>query len=249
MKLPSPSLAALAVALLAAPPALAMDQRQADAACTSGKLDCPEGAAAAGGTEKKTGPLECKVKGRPVKEGPSLVCRNGKALLWGDWQAGKKHGLQVTMRPNGSWTEERFHEGKAEGRTVEYSADGQLLKETFFHEGRKHGPERTFQVDGQLATEAFWAKGVKSKKPVAAFTEAKPSAPATEAKAKTAAKAKAAKSAAAAENEGEGEEESSAEETPAPAAEAPKAEEAPAPASEEAAPAAKDDAQAESPQP
>ena len=170
-KLPSPSLAALAVTLLAAPAALAMDQRQANAACHEWKLECPKGATIGEDLPKKTGVLECKAKGSATKEGPSVNCKDRKALSWGDWKAGQKHGLQVTMRPNGSWTEELFAQGKPEGRTVEYSANGQLLKETHFHDGKKHGPERTFKKDGQLATEEFWDKGVKSKKPVPAQAE------------------------------------------------------------------------------
>jgi hypothetical protein len=169
-----PALTALTAALLAAPPALAMDQRQADASCVAWKLDCPEGAAATPGPAKKFGVLECKLQGRPVKEGPSVTCKDGKALLWGDWKAGKKHGLQVTMRPNGSWTEEHFAEGKPEGRSVEYNADGQLLKETYFQAGKKQGPARTYKPDGQLSTEEFWDKGVKSKKPVPAPTAKNP---------------------------------------------------------------------------
>jgi hypothetical protein len=178
MKLMSSPVAALAVALLAAPPALAMDQRQADASCASWKLECPEGATAPTGPAKKAGVLECKAKA--VKQGPSVSCKDGKALAWGDWKAGKKHGLQVTLRPNGSWTEELFAEGKQEGRSVEYSADGQLLKETFFQAGKKHGPERTFKADGTLATEEFWNKGVKGKKPAPAKAKAPGKAQATE---------------------------------------------------------------------
>ncbi|MFL5345073.1 MAG: toxin-antitoxin system YwqK family antitoxin [Hyalangium sp.] len=183
MKLPPSPLAALAVALLAAPPALAMDQRQADASCASWKLECPKGATAPTGPAKKAGVLECKAKGGAVKEGPSVSCKDGKALAWGDWKAGKKHGLQVTIRPNGSWIEELFAEGKQEGRSAEYSADGQLLKETYFQAGKKHGPERTFQVDGTLATEELWDKGVKGKKPAptaAAKPKARAAAPAGE---------------------------------------------------------------------
>ncbi len=168
MKLLLSPLAALAVVLLAAPPALAMDQRQADALCASWKLECPEGATAPTGPAKKTGVLECKAKGSPLKQGPSVSCKDGKALAWGDWKAGKKHGLQVTLRPNGSWTEELFADGKQEGRTAEYNADGQLLKETYFQAGKKHGPERTFTADGTLATEQYWNKGVKGKKPAPA---------------------------------------------------------------------------------
>ena len=164
MKLPSP-LAALAAALLASPLALAMDQRQADASCASWKLECPEGATSPTGPAKKAGVLECKAKGGAVKEGPSITCKDGKALAWGDFKAGKKSGLQVTMRPNGSWLEESFADGKQEGRSVEYSADGQRVKETYFQAGKKHGPERTFKPDGTLATEETWDKGVKAKKP------------------------------------------------------------------------------------
>ncbi|WP_224369088.1 toxin-antitoxin system YwqK family antitoxin [Hyalangium versicolor] len=236
-KLPSSSLAALAVMLLAGPAALAMDQRQADAACVDWKLECPKGATIGDGLPKKTGALECKLKGGAAKEGPAVNCKDRKALSWGDWKAGKKHGLQVTLRPNGSWTEELFAQGKPEGRSVEYSADGQLLKETFFHEGKKHGPERTFQTDGKQASEEFWDKGAKSKKPVAAFATG-------ESKAKAAAKAKGSKSTAAPE----GEEESSTDEAQTPAAES-KPEEPEAPASGEAEPpAAKEGAQAESTQ-
>jgi hypothetical protein len=169
MKCLPPALTALTLSLLAAAPALALDQRQADALCAAWKLDCPEGdTATATGPGKGTGALECKVKGRPVKEGPSVTCKAGKALAWGDWKAGKKHGLQVTMRPNGSWTEERFEDGKQEGRSVEYSADGQLLKDTLFHAGKKHGVERTYEVTGKLLSEDFWDKGVKGKKPESA---------------------------------------------------------------------------------
>ena len=102
MKCLPPALTALTLSLLAAAPALALDQRQADALCTAWKLDCPEGdTATATGPGKGTGALECKVKGRPVKEGPSVRAgRQGTGL--GDWKAGKKHGLQVAMRPNGS---------------------------------------------------------------------------------------------------------------------------------------------------
>jgi hypothetical protein len=242
-KFPSPSLAALAVALLAAPAALAMDQRQADTACGDWKLECPQGATIGDALPKKTGVLECKVKGSAVKDGPSVNCTEHKALSWGDWKAGKKHGLQVTLRPKGSWTEEWFAQGKPEGRTVEYSADGQLLKETHFHDGKKHGPERSFKVSGQLALEEFWDKGAKSKKPVPVFGEAKPAELASEAKPRTAAKAKASKAAAAPAAEGE-----SAPEEATPVDEG-KTEEAKAPASEGEAPAAKEDAQAESPQP
>jgi hypothetical protein len=238
----SPSLAALAVTLLAAPAALAMDQRQADAACGDWKLECPKGATIGDALPKKTGALECKVKGSAVKDGPAVSCKERKALAWGDWKAGKKHGLQVTLRPNRSWTEEWFAQGKPEGRTVEYSADGQLLKETYFHDGKRHGPERTFKVDGQLALEEFWDKGAKSKKPVAVFGAAKPAEPTGgEAKPKAAAKAKAGKATAAPEGEGE-----SAPEEAAPADEG-KAAEAKPPEAE--APAAKEDATAESPQP
>ena len=138
MKLLSPALAAVTVSLLAAPPTLAMDQRQADALCAAWKVECPEGTSAtSSGPGKGSGALECKLKGRPAKEGPSVTCKGGKALAWGDWKAGKKEGLQVTMHPDGSWTEERFSDGKQEGRSVEYSAEGQLLKETFFQAGKR----------------------------------------------------------------------------------------------------------------
>jgi len=166
MKLLSPALAAVTVSLLAAPPTLAMDQRQADTICTAWKVECPEGTAAtSSGPGKGTGALECKVKGRPAKEGPSVTCKGGKALAWGDWKAGKKEGLQVTMHPDGSWSEERFSDGKPEGRSVEYSAEGLLLQEIFFQAGKKHGFERTFTEDGRLDSEAYWNQGVKGKKP------------------------------------------------------------------------------------
>jgi hypothetical protein len=166
MKCLPPAVAAVLLSLLAAPPALAMDQRQADATCATWKLECPRGTAATStGPGKGTGALECKVKGRPVKEGPAVTCKAGKAQAWGNWKAGKKHGLQVTLRPNGSWTEERFEEGKLEGRSVEYSAEGQLLKDTHFQAGKKHGLARTYQENGKLASEEFWDKGVKGKKP------------------------------------------------------------------------------------
>jgi hypothetical protein len=180
MKLLPPSLAALALSLLA-PPALALDQRQADAVCASWTLECPEGATASAGPARKTGALECKAKA--VKEGPSVSCKDGKAVAWGEWKAGKKHGQQVTLLPGGAWTEELFAEGKPEGRSVEYGTDGQLLKETHFQAGKKHGPERTFQADGQLATEELWDKGVKAKKPAPVTAAAgKPSAPPSAAK-------------------------------------------------------------------
>jgi hypothetical protein len=166
MKPLPPALAALSVSLLAAPPALGMDQRQADAICATWKLECPEGTTAgSSGPGKGTGALECKLKGRPVKEGPLVACKGGKALAWWAWKTGKKHGLQVTLRPNGSWTEELFSDGKQDGRSVEYSAEGQLLKETPFQSGKKHGLERSFNEDGRLASEQLWDKGVKSKKP------------------------------------------------------------------------------------
>jgi len=166
MKLLPPALAALTLSLLAAPAALAMDQRQADALCAAWKLECPTGGAAtATGPGKGTGALECKVKGRPVKEGPSVTCKAGKALAWGDWKAGKKHGLQVTLHPTGSWTEERFEEGQLEGRSVEYSAEGQLLKDASFQAGKKHGVARTYSADGKLTSEEVWDKGVKGKAP------------------------------------------------------------------------------------
>jgi hypothetical protein len=166
MKHLPPAVAALTLSLLAAPPVLAMDQRQADALCAAWKLDCPEGeAATATGPGKGTGALECKLKGRPVKEGPAVTCKAGKAQAWGDWKAGKKHGLHVTMRPNGSWTEEHFADGKLEGRSVEYSAEGQLLKDTSFQAGKKHGAERTWSEDGKLTSEEVWDKGVKGKAP------------------------------------------------------------------------------------
>ena len=176
MKLPLLSLPALA-ALLAAPPALGMDQRQADAVCASWTLECPQGAIPPKGPAKKAGVLECKLQGRPVKEGPSVACKDGKALSWGDWKAGKKEGLQVTMHPNGSWAEERFTAGKPEGRSVEYSAEGQLMKETHFQEGKKHGPERTYGADGRLASEELWDKGVKGKKPEPPKDEAQAGTP------------------------------------------------------------------------
>jgi hypothetical protein len=184
MKQLLPSLAVLAVSLLSASPALAMDQRQADALCAAWKLECPKGSTStASGPGKGTGALECK-KGGAVKEGPAVVCKAGKALAWGGWKTGKKQGLQVTMRPNGSWTEEQFADGKLEGRSVDYSADGALLKETHFQAGKKHGPERTFTTDGKLAAEEFWDKGVKGKKPAAPKAPAKgqaQAAPSTEA--------------------------------------------------------------------
>lgn len=166
MKHLPPAVAALTLSLLAAPPVLAMDQRQADALCAAWKLDCPEAeAATATGPGQGTGALECRVKGRPLKEGPAVTCKAGKALAWGDWKAGKKHGLHVTMRPNGSWTEEHFADGKQEGRSVEYSADGQLLKDTSFQAGKKHGVERIYSANGQLTSEEVWDKGVKGKAP------------------------------------------------------------------------------------
>jgi hypothetical protein len=233
MKLLSPALAALIVSLVATLPALALDQRQADALCAAWKLKCPAGATStATGPGKGTGALECKVKGRPVKEGPSVTCKEGTALSWGDWKAGKKHGLQVTMRPNGSWMEERFADGKLEGRSVEYSAEGQLLKDTHFRAGKKHGPAHTYTANGQLASEEFWDKGIKGRKPVPA--EVKPKAPgkATQGSAAPAA----------------GDEEAA---EAAPAEEGEVAEEkAKAPATEgEAAPATEDDSQANTPQP
>ncbi|MDY7230207.1 toxin-antitoxin system YwqK family antitoxin [Hyalangium rubrum] len=170
MKPQLPSLAALSLSLLLAPPALAMDKRQADAACGSWTLECPEGATSTPGPAKKTGPLECKakVKERVVKEGPAVVCKNGEGQAFGDWKEGKKHGRHVTMSPDGSWTEEDFVEGKLEGRQVKYSAEGQLLSETHFQGGKKHGRARTYSADGRLASEELWDKGLKGKKPEAA---------------------------------------------------------------------------------
>jgi hypothetical protein len=166
MKLLSAALAAVTVSLLAALPALAMDQRQADAICAAWKLECPaETNATSSGPGKGTGTLECKLKVRPVKEGPSVTCKGGKALAWGNWKTGKKEGLQVTLRPDGSWTEVRFSEGKEDGRSVEYSAEGQLLRETSFQAGKKHGTARTFKEDGKVASEEHWSQGVKGKKP------------------------------------------------------------------------------------
>jgi hypothetical protein len=168
MKLLSPSLAALTLSLLAAPPALAMDQRQADAVCAARKLECPEGAAATLPPSKKAGALECKAKGRPVKEGPAVACKEGKAQAWGGWKAGKKHGRHVTLRPDGSWTEEDFADGTEEGRSVEYGAEGQLLGETHFQGGKKHGAERSYTAAGKLQSETFWDQGVKGQKPAVA---------------------------------------------------------------------------------
>ncbi|MBN1204222.1 MAG: hypothetical protein JXB05_04790 [Myxococcaceae bacterium] len=168
MKLLSPSAAALAFSLLAAPPALAMDQRQANAHCAAGKLECPAGAPATLAPGKKAGALECKAKGRQVKEGPAVLCKEGKAQAWGDWKAGKKHGRHITLRPDGSWMEEDFAGGKQEGRSVKYGAEGQLLGETYFHGGKKHGAERTYKEDGRLASETYWDKGVRGKKPAVA---------------------------------------------------------------------------------
>jgi len=165
MKLLPPALAALTLSLLAVPTALAMDQRQADAICAAWKLDCPTGDAASTGPGKGTGALECRVKGRPVKEGPAVTCKARKAQTWGHWKANKKHGLQVTMNPDGSWAEERFEDGKLEGRSVEYSADGVLLKDASFQAGKKHGVERTYSEDGTLASEEVFDKGVKGKAP------------------------------------------------------------------------------------
>lgn len=167
MKLLSPPLAAVTLSLLAALPALAMDQRQADAICAAWKLECPSGATAtSSGPGKGTGALTCKLKGRPVKEGPSVSCKDGKALAWGGWKAGKKHGLQVTLSPDGSWMEEHFAGGRLHGRSVEYSAEGQLLRDTSFRSGKKHGPSRTFQEDGRLTSEEHWERGVRSRKPM-----------------------------------------------------------------------------------
>ena len=178
MKLLSAALAAATVSLLAALPALAMDQRQADAICAAWKLECPAGTtASSSGPGKGTGTLECKQKGRPAKEGPSVTCKGGKALAWGDWKAGKKEGLQVTLRSNGSWTEERFSDGKEDGRSVEYSAEGQLLKETSFQAGEKHGTARTFKEDGRVASEEYWSQGVKGQKPQASPGEGAAPAP------------------------------------------------------------------------
>lgn len=159
--------AALLLTLLAAWPALAMDKRQADASCAAWTLPCPEGAAATPGPAKKSGPLECKAKdkGRVVKEGPSVVCKDGQGQAFGDWKAGKKHGRHVTMRPDGSWLEEDFVDGKLEGRQVEYTAAGQLLKDTRFQAGKKHGLARTYGEDGRVASEELWDNGVKGKKP------------------------------------------------------------------------------------
>jgi hypothetical protein len=170
MKLLSPSMVALAVSLLAVPAARAMDKRQADATCAAWKLECPEGATSPGGPAKKSGALECKaqVKGRALKEGPAVTCRNGEAQAFGGWKAGKKHGRHVTMRPNGSWTEEDFVDGKLEGRQVEYSAEGQLLKVTHFQAGKRHGLARTYTEEGRLTSEEHWEKGLKAKKPAVA---------------------------------------------------------------------------------
>jgi hypothetical protein len=173
MKPLSPCLAALTL-LLSTAPAFAMDKRQADAFCASWKLECPEGATATPGPAKKSGALECKAKdkGRVVKAGPAVVCKDGAAQAFGDWKAGKKHGRHVTMRPDGSWLEEDFVDGKLEGRQVEYSAEGQLRKDTRFQAGKKHGPARTYGEDGKLASEEFWDKGVKGKKPTVAKSPA-----------------------------------------------------------------------------
>lgn len=179
MKPYSPALAALTVSLLATSPALAMDKRQADALCAAWKLECPEGATATPGPARKSGALECKAKdkGRVVKVGPAVVCKDGQGQAFGDWKAGKKHGRHVTMRPDGSWLEEDFVDGKLEGRQVEYSAEGQLLKDTGFQAGKKHGPARTYGEDGRLASEELWDKGVKGKRPSAvAKSPARPEA-------------------------------------------------------------------------
>jgi antitoxin component YwqK of YwqJK toxin-antitoxin module len=111
--------------------------------------------------------LECKAKdkGRVVKVGPAVVCKEGQGQAFGEWKVGKKHGRHVTMRPDGSWLEEDFADGKLEGRQVEYSAEGQLLKDTHYQAGKKHGPARVYGEDGKLASEELWDKGVKGKKP------------------------------------------------------------------------------------
>lgn len=178
MKSYSPPPAALLLTLLAAWPALAMDKRQADASCAAWTLPCPEGATATPGPAKKSGLLECKAKdkGRVVKEGPSVVCKDGQGQAFGGWKAGKKHGRHVTMRPDGSWLEEDFVDGKLEGRQMEYTAAGQLLKDTRFQAGKKHGLARTYGEDGRVASEELWDQGVKGKKPA-------PGAPAPEAEA------------------------------------------------------------------
>jgi hypothetical protein len=170
MKPHLPPLAALTLSLLAAAPALAMDKRQADASCASWTLQCPEGATATPGPAKKAGVLECKAKdkGRVVKEGPAVTCKDGQGQAFGDWKAGKKHGRHVTMRPDGSWLEEDFLDGKLEGRQVEYSAEGQLLKDTRYQAGKKHGAARTYGMDGRVASEELWDKGLKAKKPAVA---------------------------------------------------------------------------------
>jgi hypothetical protein len=183
MKLYSPALAALTVSLLTTSPALAMDKRQADAFCAAWKLECPQGATATPGPARKSGTLECKAKdkGRVVKVGPAVVCKDGQGQAFGDWKAGKKHGRHVTMRPDGSWLEEDFVDGKLEGRQVEYSAEGQLLKDTRFQAGKKHGLARTYREDGRLASEELWDKGVKGKKPATmAKSPARPEAEAPE---------------------------------------------------------------------
>ncbi len=165
MMLSSRMLAAFSVSLLAASPALAMDKREADAACADWKLECPEGATGPSGSARKSGTLECKakVKGRTVKEGPAVTCKNGEAQSWGEWKGGKKHGLHVTMRSSGAWEEESYAEGKQEGRQVEYSAEGALLKETYYEGGKKHGLSRTYKEDGRLVSEEQYEKGRKVK--------------------------------------------------------------------------------------
>jgi hypothetical protein len=182
MKPHLPPLAAFTLSLLAASPALAMDKRQADASCASWTLQCPEGATATPGPARKSGVLECKAKdkGRVVKEGPAVTCKDGQGQAFGAWKAGKKHGRHVTMRPDGSWLEEDFVDGKLEGRQVEYSAGGQLLKDTRYQAGKKHGPARTYGADGRVASEELWDKGLKAKKPTAARSSAPEEAEASE---------------------------------------------------------------------
>jgi hypothetical protein len=180
MKPLSPCLAALTFSLLTTPPALAMDKRQADASCASWTLQCPEGATATPGPARKSGVLECKLndKGRVVKEGPAVTCKDGQGQAFGAWKAGKKHGRHVTMRPDGSWLEEDFVDGRLEGRQVEYSASGERLKDTRFQAGKKHGPARTYGADGRVASEELWESGVKARKPEVATSPEALKAPA-----------------------------------------------------------------------
>ena len=149
-----------AVLWVLASPTWALEKAEAEAACKSGKLQCPQGSNPQG--SRQEGWLGCRSsRSRSTRVGPQVECSpNGRATLFGEWSdSGRKEGRWTNVYPDGSTLVTEYLNRRVEGRVVHSFPNGKPQMEAEYRAGRKNGQVRGYRMDGSLSFEEEWKAG------------------------------------------------------------------------------------------